>query len=410
MKSVAVIGGGVIGAACAYSLVNAGYQVTIIEQKQFGHGSSHGNCGLILPSHVLPLNMPGTLLKSIKWMMDKDAPLYLTPRIDLELWQWFFKFIRHCNQADMMQAAVGSFELLKDSVQLFDELIHNEHMDCDWHKNGVVYAFSDPHELAAYQEIFALVRMFLDDGVRIDPQQLREQVPYVKSNLAGAYFYRSCAHLRPDRLMREYRRVLSKLGVRIIENQPVKILNIRENRMVSVGNENLTVKADQFVFATGAWTALLRKKLKLPVCIQPGKGYSLTTDAHISASSTPCMFEDVRVVATPWASGFRLGGTMEFSGFDETVNEKRMLSLAKGAQQFMNQPIDLGSFDGWIGWRPMTFSGLPMIDFLPKLNNAVIAAGHNMLGLTMAIRTGRLVTEMLTDQTPTMDMKTFKIA
>ncbi|MDO9110998.1 MAG: FAD-dependent oxidoreductase, partial [Desulfatirhabdiaceae bacterium] len=151
-------------------------------------------------------------------------------------------------------------------------------------------------------------------------------------------------------------------------------------------------------------------KLKLPVCIQPGKGYSLTTDARISASRTPCMFEDVRVVATPWASGFRLGGTMEFSGFDETVNEKRMLSLAKGAQQFMHQPIDLGSFDGWIGWRPMTFSGLPMIDFLPRLNNAVIAAGHNMLGLTMAIRTGRLVTEMLAGQTPAVNMEPFKIA
>ncbi len=42
----------------------------------------------------------------------------------------------------MMRAAAGSFELLKDSVQLFDELIHNEQMDCDWHKNGVVYAFN----------------------------------------------------------------------------------------------------------------------------------------------------------------------------------------------------------------------------------------------------------------------------
>jgi len=409
MKTVAVIGGGIIGAACAYSLVNAGYQVTIVEQKLFGHGSSHGNCGMILPSHVLPLNMPGTLLKSIKWIMDKDAPLYLKPRIDLELWQWFFKFIRHCNQTDMMRAAIGNFELLKDSAQLFDELIHNEKMDCDWHKNGVVYAFENPHELAAYQAIYALVRLFLDDGVRIDHQQLREKVPFIKTNLAGAYFYRSGAHLRPDRLMSEYKRILSKRGVRIIENQPIKILDIHGNQLVSVANENLTVKADQFVFATGAWTALMRKKLNLPVCIQPGKGYSLTTDTHISASSTPCMFEDVRVVATPWASGFRLGGTMEFSGFDETVNEKRMLSLVKGAQKFMNQTINLRSFDGWIGWRPMTFSGLPMIDFLPKLNNAVIAAGHNMLGLTMAIRTGRLVTEMLTDQIPTVDMKPFKI-
>jgi D-amino-acid dehydrogenase len=342
--------------------------------------------------------------------MVKDGPLYLKPRIDLELWRWFFKFIRHCNQTDMMRASVGNFELLKDSAQLFDELIHNEQMDCDWHKNGVVYAFKNPHELAAYQDIHALVRLFLDDGVRIDHQQLREKVPFIKTNLAGAYFYQSGAHLRPDRLMSEYQRILLKLGVRIIENQPIKILNIQENQMVSVGNEYMTVKADQFVFATGAWTALLRKKLNLPVCIQPGKGYSLTTDTHISASGTPCMFEDVRVVATPWANGFRLGGTMEFSGFDETINEKRILSLVKGAQKFMNQPIDLRSFDGWIGWRPMTFSGLPMIDFLPKLNNAVIAAGHNMLGLTMAIRTGKLVTEMLTDQAPTVNMEPFKIA
>jgi D-amino-acid dehydrogenase len=410
MKTVTVIGGGVIGAACAYSLVNAGYQVTIIEQKQFGHGSSLGNCGLILPSHVLPLNMPGTLLKSIKWMMDKDAPLYLKPRIDLELWQWFFKFIRHCNHTDMMRAAVGNFELLKDSAQLFDELIHNEQMDCDWHNNGVVYAFSNPHELAAYEPIHALVRMFLDDGVRIDHQQIRGKVPFIKTNLAGAYFYRSGAHLRPDRLMCEYQRILTKRGVRIIEYQPIKILDIQGKQLVSIGNEHLTIKADQFVFATGAWTALLRKKLNLPVCIQPGKGYSLTTDTHICASNTPCLFEDARVVATPWSSGFRLGGTMEFSGFDETIDEKRMLSLVKGAQYFMNQTINLRSFDAWIGLRPMTFSGLPIIDFLPELNNAVIAAGHNMLGLTMAIRTGRMVTELLTDQTPAVDMKPYKIA
>lgn len=409
MKTVAVIGGGVIGAACAYSLVHAGYQVTVIEQNKFGHGSSHGNCGLILPSHVLPLNMPGTPLKSIKWMMAKDAPLYLKPRIDLELWQWFVQFIRHCNPTDMMRAAVGSFELLKDSVQLFDELIHHEQMDCDWHKNGVVYAFKNQHELAAYEPIHALVRTFLDDGVRMDHQQLRERVPFLKTDLAGGYFYRTCAHLRPDRFMCEYQRILSKLDVRIIEHQPIQNLDIQGNRLVSVGNPSLRIKADQFVFATGAWTALLRKKLNLPVCIQPGKGYSLTGDTRISASETPCMFEDVRVVATPWASGFRLGGTMEFSGFDETINEKRMHSLVNGAQKFMNQPIDIRSFGGWMGWRPMTFSGLPLIDFLPKLNNAIVAAGHNMLGLTMAIRTGKLVTEMLTDQMPAVDMKPFKI-
>ena len=58
-RHVVVIGGGVIGAACAYYLSRSGWQVTIIDKGAFGSGSSHGNCGFVCPSHVLPLAEPG---------------------------------------------------------------------------------------------------------------------------------------------------------------------------------------------------------------------------------------------------------------------------------------------------------------------------------------------------------------
>ena len=64
-----VIGGGVVGVACAYYLNRAGRKVRVLEKGSIGCGSSYGNCGLISPSHALPLPQPGVILKSFKWML-----------------------------------------------------------------------------------------------------------------------------------------------------------------------------------------------------------------------------------------------------------------------------------------------------------------------------------------------------
>ncbi|MBC7815402.1 MAG: FAD-dependent oxidoreductase, partial [Planctomycetaceae bacterium] len=59
---VIVVGGGVIGAACAYFLKKAGWDsVTVLDRGQFGKACSHGNCGFVSPSHVLPLTVPGAI-------------------------------------------------------------------------------------------------------------------------------------------------------------------------------------------------------------------------------------------------------------------------------------------------------------------------------------------------------------
>ena len=54
----------------------------------------------------------------------------------------------------------------------------------------------------------------------------------------------------------------------------------------------------------------------------------------------------------------------------------------------------------WFGWRPMTYDGKPIIGRSPALANVWVAAGHSMLGLSMAPATGKLVAELLTGQTP----------
>ena len=111
--------------------------------------------------------------------------------------------------------------------------------------------------------------------------------------------------------------------------------------------------------------------------------------------SIPCILEEVKVVATPWKSGYRLGGTMEFSGYDEELNKTRLNSIFKGMEPYFKNS-DLNDVqEEWCGWRPMTYDGLPIIDRVPGLNNVMIAAGHNMVGLSMAPATGKLVAAIL---------------
>src|SRR5882672_12580456 len=112
---VLIIGGGVIGASSAYYLSKCGFDVSIVDRGLFGKGCSHGNCGFISPSHVLPLAAPGATKSALLSMLKKNSPFHIKPRLDPALWWWLMKFAGRCNERDMMQSAVGISALLQSS-------------------------------------------------------------------------------------------------------------------------------------------------------------------------------------------------------------------------------------------------------------------------------------------------------
>jgi D-amino-acid dehydrogenase len=155
------------------------------------------------------------------------------------------------------------------------------------------------------------------------------------------------------------------------------------------------LSAEAFVLAAGAWTPLVGKQLGCRLPIQPGKGYSLTMARPGRCPVFPLLFEEHRVAVTPMRSGYRLGSTMEFAGYDATLNRRRLDLLRQGASHYLHEPFCEPVEEEWYGWRPMTYDGKPIIDRSPRLPNVLIAAGHNMLGLSMAPATGKLVAEIL---------------
>ncbi len=117
----------------------------------------------------------------------------------------------------------------------------------------------------------------------------------------------------------------------------------------------------------------------------------------------PLIFPETRVAVTPFQSGYRLGSTMEFAGYDESISPERLQLLKDGATGYLHEPYCEPVQEEWFGWRPMTYDSLPIIDRSPKYDNVIIAAGHNMLGLSMAPATGKLVAELALGAAPHLD-------
>jgi D-amino-acid dehydrogenase len=407
---VVIVGGGVVGAACAYYLSKADWSVTVVDQAAFGRGCSHANCGLVTPSHVLPLAVPGAVRSSLMALLRPGGPLSIKPRFDPALWAWLFGFARRCNHRDMLAAGRAIQALLNSSRRLYDELIRTEALECEWETKGVLFVFQTRAAFAHSNEaVKLLVDEFAMPARRIDSDELETLEPALKPGLAGAWHYQNDAHLRPDKLMTGWKRVLTERGIALREHCPVSGVIREGGRARAIATGQGEIRADAFVFATGAWTPLLAEQLGCRVPIQPGKGYSLTMRRPARCPTYPLLFEEHRVAVTPMQSGYRLGSTMEFAGYDTTLDRRRLQLLRDGAAPYLLEPPDEPVEEEWFGWRPMTYDSKPIIDRSPKLGNVWLAAGHNMLGLSMSPATGLLVSELLDGRPPHIDPMPYSV-
>lgn len=409
-QSVIIVGGGVIGACSAYYLRRRGWDVTVVERDRIGAACSHGNCGLISPSHALPLAMPGAVAKTLPMMFKSDAPFRVAPRLDPALWSWLMKFALRCKEVPMLASAAARHALLQSSVSSYKQMLADEGIDCEWEDRGAYFIYQTEAGMEGYAKADKWLQGFGLGAERIDGKELESREPALKPGSAiGAWFYQIDAHIRPDKLMSGLKGVLERMGVTILEGTEIKGFRSEDGEAVALNTSKGEMKAGRYVLATGAWTPKLNEWIGTKIPIQPGKGYSITFPRPAVCPSAPLAFMEQKVIVTPFASGYRLGSTMEFAGYDDTINKQRLNALKRGASIYLKEPYCEPQQEEWFGWRPMTYDGLPVIDTSPAMGNVLVAAGHNMLGLSMGSATGRLVDEVLSGVAPHLDLTPYSV-
>ena len=402
---VLIVGGGVVGLACGVALLEAGRSVRVVDAGAVGQGSSHGNCGTLTPSHALPLAAPGAVGRAVRWMLTPDAPLYVPPRPDPALWRWLLRFAGHCTRDACLRAAESRLALLQASRAAFPHWLAGHGIDCEFEQRGVDHVFRTDAGLADFLDE---CRLLADLGIvseRIEGAAYLREEPALRDGVAGVVRFPGDAHLRPDRYVAGLAQALRRHGGEIVEHCAVESVQPARDGM-DIATAQGAMHARDVLVATGAWSPRLGLSPALaPLrrAMQPGKGYSITYDRPALAPRRPLVLHERSVCVTAWGSGFRLGSTMEFSGYDTTLNRRRLDALERGAREYLREPVGPVKREEWFGWRPMTADDVPILGAVPGQRGLWIATGHGMLGVSMSPATARLICDLITGQSPALD-------
>lgn len=396
MKRVLIVGGGIVGQFTAYYLNKAGHQVTVLDDAPAMSPASVGNCGLISPSHILPLNTWGTLLKGLKWMGQKDAPLSIKPQFNKQFIGWFLSYIWHCRQSEVEKSIVARHELLQLSWKLYNDVMAAESLDCNWRTGGLIYGCKTKDGLNDIATEVALLQRHGLAARSLNREELHALEPLFTDDIIGGAIFECDGWLMPGKLLENLTALNKRNGVAMVTGS-AKRFRYRGNKIESIELEGGEMTADEYILAAGAKSPQLARPLGIDLKLIPGKGYNLTVHTALSHQPTiPIYMLERKVVATPWENGFRLGSTMEFTGYDLSLNPARLEALKRAASEYLRVDIKDVTFEPWAGWRPMTANGLPVIGRAPKNTNLILATGHGMLGLSMAPATGYLVDQLIT--------------
>jgi len=409
---VIIIGGGIVGAACAHELTQRGHRVTIIDRGIIGHGCSYGNAGWIVPSHSLPLPQPGVLAKAGKFMLDPESPFYIKPRLSWELLGWLASFARHANEAHLYRGGRALVELAQASLEYYTNFAAAGGAATGFCQRGMIHLCATERML---EEVVKEAKLLAGFGVParvLDRDELYAIEPALRPGLVGAVHFTAEAHAEPLKMVQAFVKSAADRGATICERTELIDFDRRDNRIEAVLTTRGRLRADHFVLAAGSWSSPLGKRLGIHLPIQPAKGYAVFMEQPDPMPTYPAMLDEHKIGVTPRDGSLKLAGTLELAGMDESITKRRVDAIIRGAQKFYYIPAEPKILEIWRGLRPCTPDGLPAIGPAPasRAANLILASGHAMLGLTLAPGTAMLVADMIEHKSPWMDMTPFSPA
>lgn len=408
-KQIIIIGGGITGLSSAYYLNKEGHQVTVIDKSDITAGASFVNAGYITPSHIIPLASPGMIAKGIKWMFNSSSPFYMKPRWDIDFFKWSWYFHKSSTHTKVAKAIPVIKDINILSRNLFEDIYNSGDLGkFQLERRGLLMMYKTDKAGEGEMAVAEKARFLGLEVKNLDAAQLKKVEPNVVLDVKGAIHYECDRHTTPTEFMPKMIKYLRDAGVEIKTNEEVKEISTSKGRITQIITTKTSYTADEMVLAAGSWSGKIARQLKVKLPLQAGKGYSINVKKQ-TGISIPAVLMEAKAAVTPMQGFTRFAGTMEFSGINDTIRKERVEAIAKAANSYYPE-IEISREDkanARSGLRPVSPDGLPYIGRSNTYNNLIFATGHAMMGWSLGPATGKLVSDVVDNKKPQMDITPF---
>lgn len=410
--TIAIIGGGVVGLNIAWSLRHRGEDVTVIDGGTIGDSASGVNAGWVTPSLSTPLASPGIMSTGLKHMFDKDGALSIKPRPDTAWLKWLWNFSQAARPAAYERGVKSLLHLNEHTMDLFDHL-HDDNVEFEMQHAGILALALEEGGLGWFRQLFdQLIPMGFKGTIDyLTPAEARELDPSVGSNVAEAAHTLIDRFVDPDGLLAGLLKRLGEMDVTVHQNRPVQSLS-RTGSSWTIHTNPGPIHADHVVVALGAATNKLLKSVKVQLPIIGAKGYSVELQGSGVPPKHALYLMEAKLGLSPLAKGVRIGGFFELPGSGNDVPSRRVEQLIEQTRPYMGgwMPDSAEVKVGRGGLRPSTPDSLPFIGPVPGQDGLYVAAGHGMLGVTLAPATAAAMSSIIVDRVIPEHVLPFQLA
>jgi D-amino-acid dehydrogenase len=374
----------------------------VLDKATPGGACSKGNAGWITPSISAPIPAPGLTLTSLKWMLQSDSPLYISPTAAPGLARWLWRFWRYCNPRDFHHGLNAVAELNRTTLSAFNEL-ERDGVEFELHRSGMLCVFLTERYMHRVLAEFDHYRRYgYQVPTPVGGAELRRIEPALSDMVTAGFVVEEEFHVRPETLVAGYAKRLAEMGVEIRPGVAVTGANGSRagDRLTAVETPAGRVEGDEVLVAAGAWSGEVLEPFGVSLPVQAGKGYSITLNGAEPHLVRPLYLGEARVGGSPFDGATRFAGTMELSGINETLDRRRIAGIRAGIARYLRWPVSDSEGTEWVGMRPLTPDGLPLLGRVPGYRNLSVATGHAMLGITMAPVTGEAMADVIAGGAP----------
>ncbi|MGN0063986.1 MAG: NAD(P)/FAD-dependent oxidoreductase [Nocardioides sp.] len=405
-RDVAVVGAGMVGLATAWHLRQQGVEVTVHDRVGVAAGASWGNAGWLTPGIATPLPEPAVLRYGVKALVSPSSPLYIPPSADPRLIRFLLGFARHSTAKQWRRAMGALIAVNGQALAAFDRLAEGGVAEPTHEAKSFLAAYRTAAERATLleeiEQIHAAGQSIEFDVLNGD--DAREVEPALSGEIGAAIRLHGQRFINPGQYVEALAASARSYGVRIVENSDVlEVVDL--GGKVRVVTAHGSTEHDAVVLASGAHLNTLGNDFGIKLVVQAGRGYSFSVPIE-HVPSGPVYFPAQRVACTPLGDRLRVAGMMEFREPGAPLDQRRIAAITAAARPLLRGADLDDRRDEWVGSRPCTRDGLPLIGATAS-PRVFAAGGHGMWGITLGPVTGELLARRMVTGRPVPELAPF---